>query len=473
MAMFHHTSQRLIEKFLQSIQQPNPLPLQRPYASFLEDSVDQLPSSPTLKRYRPEAVDTFVTQWVESISESESYRKRYCRSDSLLTHSDGDLIPRRLTKSAPNMAYRQDADRFTVPPTPAQSVGTFDATSSAGGSGRSSGRSLVDDPYYRDMNLVSNNIYMRSSGEQYPEHIASLVDHIRKDRDSPGPSSDQVWQDMGLERLEMGTAEPAVENYFKANIFPDPESSDSLYRIDKTPMAKHAVPDIGSKLKVSTPWPDMLYGYNRLGAFPQQQSHLISMGTEIVANSQGLILPFFVIEFKADGPGASRSLWVATNQCLGGSASCVNIAERLNRQLRQCDNQEIKPIDSAAFSIAMNGTEARLYISWKHNELDYYVRKVDSFLLQKDRDYIDFRKHMLNIIDWGKGKRLKQIRDSLDILVEENRKTASQQAKSRPPPTDDSANSKSYKRKNSRKGKTFDHSSDAIQDSQSSHYQSN
>ncbi|KAA6413416.1 MAG: hypothetical protein FRX48_03162 [Lasallia pustulata] len=217
----------------------------------------------------------------------------------------------------------------------------------------------------------------------------------------------------------------------------------------------------------------MLYGYNRLGAFPQQQSHLISMGTEIVANSQGLILPFFVIEFKADGPGASRSLWVATNQCLGGSASCVNIAERLNRQLRQCDNQEIEPIDSAAFSIAMNGTEARLYISWKHNELDYYVRKVDSFLLQKDRDYIDFRKHMLNIIDWGKGKRLKQIRDSLDILVEENRKTASQQAKSRPPPTDDSANSKSYKRKNSRKGKTFDHSSDAIQDSQSSHYQSN
>ncbi|KAA6409934.1 MAG: hypothetical protein FRX48_06547 [Lasallia pustulata] len=121
----------------------------------------------------------------------------------------------------------------------------------------------------------------------------------------------------------------------------------------------------------------------------------------------------------------------------------------------------------------MNGTEARLYISWKHNELDYYVRKVDSFLLQKDRDYIDFRKHMLNIIDWGKGKRLKQIRDSLDILVEENRKTASQQAKSRPPPTDDSANSKSYKRKNSRKGKTFDHSSVAIQDSQSSHYQSN
>ena len=50
----------------------------------------------------------------------------------------------------------------------------------------------------------------------------------------------------------------------------------------------------------------------------------------MVANTQGLVYPFFVIEFKADGPGGSGSMWVATNQCLGGSASCVKIAERLN-----------------------------------------------------------------------------------------------------------------------------------------------
>lgn len=126
----------------------------------------------------------------------------------------------------------------------------------------------------------------------------------------------------------------------------------------------------------------MLYGYNRDGMSPQQQTQLASsMGIDIVANSQGMIFPFFVIEFKADSPGTSKGLWVATNQCLGASASCVNIAERLNRQLRECKNQEVTPIDSATFSIAMNGTEARLYISWKHSELDYYMRDVESFLL--------------------------------------------------------------------------------------------
>ncbi|KAG9237037.1 hypothetical protein BJ875DRAFT_454745 [Amylocarpus encephaloides] len=62
----------------------------------------------------------------------------------------------------------------------------------------------------------------------------------------------------------------------------------------------------------------------------------------------------------------------------------------------------------------MNGTEARLYISWKHDELDFYMRKVDGFLLQSPEHYLKFRKYVRNIIDWGKDKRLKEIRDSLD-----------------------------------------------------------
>lgn len=91
--------------------------------------------------------------------------------------------------------------------------------------------------------------------------------------------------------------------------------------------------------------------------------------------------PFFVIEFKGDGPSGVGSMWVATNQCLGGSASCVNIGERLNCQLRHCKNNEVRPINSASFSIAISGIEARLYILWKYNELDHYMANVESFLL--------------------------------------------------------------------------------------------
>lgn len=298
------------------------------------------------------------------------------------------------------------------------------------------------------MNLAANGIYMRDIDQPFPDDIASLVHDVRKGRDSPGPSPDHVWLDADLHQLELGAGEADVEEYFRNNVYPYPKSIDSLKRSDRQPMAKHTVPNTGSQLRVSNPAPDMLYGYSR-NAFPQQQAQLISMGTDMVANNQDLIYPFFVIEFKGDGPTGGGTMWVATNQCLGGSTSCVNIAERLNHQLMHCKSGEIRSINSAAFSVAMSGTEARLYVSWKHSELDYYMRKIDSFLLQKPKDYLEFRKYVLNIIDWGKDKRLNEIRDSLDSLLEESRHRASEAAKSRQPPLEGSETSRGKKHKSS------------------------
>ncbi|KAL8380637.1 hypothetical protein RB595_005081 [Gaeumannomyces hyphopodioides] len=275
---------------------------------------------------------------------------------------------------------------------------------------------------------------MRHRYEPFPEHIANVVDYARKKRGSPGPSPDDVYRDMALDELEMGGLdEPEVKDYFRDRMFPKPLPGEDLRRSDRQPMSRHAVPNAGPQFKIGNPIPDMLYGYSRQHAFPNQQTQLISMGSGMngTTNTQQLMYPFFVIEFKGNG----GNLWVATNQCLGGSASCINVAERLNRQLRESKGSKIKPIDSTAFSTAMNGTEARLYVSWKHNDLDYYMQKVDSFLLQRPQDYIEFRKHVKNIIDWGKDKRLKEIRESLDTLLEESRKRASEAAKSRPPPT--------------------------------------
>jgi hypothetical protein len=245
----------------------------------------------------------------------------------------------------------------------------------------------------------------------------------------------------------MGAGEPQVEEYFRNNIFPYPDPTDSIQRCDRQPMAKHTVPNVGSKLKVSTPVPDMLYGYRSDRAFPQQESQLISMGAEMMANNQGLIYPFFVIEFKGDGPTGGGTIWVATNQCLGGSASCVNAVEPLNLQLKQCKSDSVHPINTATFSIAMNGMVARLYISWKQNDLDYYMANVQTFLLEDPEHYLKFRKYVRNIIDWGRDKRLDEIRNSLDTVLEEGRKRASEAAKSRPPPSVSSATTPSSKKR--------------------------
>lgn len=135
----------------------------------------------------------------------------------------------------------------------------------------SSGRSLAEDPLYRELNLALNKIRMQRPCDPLPEHIASLVDDILQDRDSPSPSLDEVKQDGRLYSLLRSATEPDVERYFNTHVFPDPDSSGSLRCSRRQPMAEHTVPSTGSKHRVSTPVPNLLYGYDRLNAFTDAQ----------------------------------------------------------------------------------------------------------------------------------------------------------------------------------------------------------
>ncbi len=276
-------------------------------------------------------------------------------------------------------------------------------------------KSLVEQSLYRDRNLSSNGIHILGPDEELPQHIGDLVlQYVSKDRDSDlsEPSLDQLKHEKTLHELENGVVETVVENYFKDNLFPKPRPSTDLRKAEKQPMYRHAIPDSGSQHKVSTPVPDILFGYDDI-AFVEQQAQLMTLGTtSTTANKANLVYPFLVVEFKGDGP-----LWVATNQCAGGSASCVKIAERLNSSQTGSKGDQTRVIESAAFSIAMNGTEARLYITWKHDDLDsYYMQKIGGFLLQQPDQHLEFRKHVKNIIDWGRGARLEGIREALDSL---------------------------------------------------------
>lgn len=56
------------------------------------------------------------------------------------------------------------------------------------------------------------------------------------------------------------------------------------------------------------------------------------------------------------------------------------------------------------------------------NEFKYHTAIVDSFLLQRPMDFLNFRRYVLNILDWGMNARLTAIRNSLGHLREESRK---------------------------------------------------
>ncbi|PQE20989.1 hypothetical protein CJF30_00002296 [Rutstroemia sp. NJR-2017a BBW] len=228
------------------------------------------------------------------------------------------------------MSYRIDADGFRVPSAPASSLRSSQIPSGSappGSSTSSTKTRLVALANYRSINLSINRIYVRKVYEEFPEHIKNFIHKAGRDRESPGPSLDQIRLDADL-----------------------------------------------------------------------------------------------------------QSLWVATNQCVGDSVACVNLLERINDRLKLIGNEHVQLLETAAFSIAMSGTEARLYITWKQDD-SYYMQKVRGFLLQDPEHYQLFYKYVHNIVDWGRGERLDGIRKAFDALQEFDREQASREAKARTPPS--------------------------------------
>ncbi|PHH91666.1 hypothetical protein CDD83_10751 [Cordyceps sp. RAO-2017] len=332
------------------------------------------------------------------------------------------------------MDVRRDADGFSIPATPASNrsrslagagVGSIRPSDMSGAtptSGRSSG-ALVQDPFYRVRNLALNGICMRHPLETLPTHVEGFVDTVLQPRGSPVPSPDEIKRDRPLYDLLMGAAESQVEQYFATNINPLNQLSTGCIKCDKRqPMLKETVPTREPRFRISNPIPDLLYGYDPSQVFHGRQSRFMYANNEIdgTANNLGLMFPFLVVEFKGDGPTGGGTMWVAANQCLGASASCVHLIERLNDGLRRCKRGEGGKVNSAAFSLTINCTEARLFVSWKDEDPDQALsmQHVKSFLLHDPEQHANFRQCVRNIVDWGEGQRLREIRDCLDMLLE-------------------------------------------------------
>lgn len=451
-----------------TLRQPKPNPPRHPYASFLKDFVD-----PVHQVTRPTSVHSFVSEWLESIG---SEREECCRSDSHLHRSDDDPISRRLTRSTPEVSLTRDADDFAVPPTPS-SIGSrprrpsTESRVSAAGASDTPSSSGVRHRMYRQNNLEFNHVYVRRPDAHLPATVSDYIGNtLRAERDSPEPSAEEMKGVMyWLSTLAEGCDEDDVAAFLGDTVFPDPKI-DPVYGLavglmssSSAPMSQHLVPaDPVSPYKVSQPKPDKLYGYsgNTNRAFTQPQ--LLTQTTlhpQIphypAATSQGLRFPFFAIEFKAAG-GTRSDLWVATNQCAGASSACLNAMDQLNALLRGTQR-----IDSLCCCIAADNNTAQLYISWKEDDLIYYLQQVDAFLLWSPEHFINFRKQVRNILDWGKDTRLQQIRDALDRILTENRKEVSESSKSHPPPFDGSSTSSDKKCRSSSSGNSS--KSDSVQ----------
>lgn len=343
------------------------------------------------------------------------------------------------------------------PPTP--------STNSAGNRRTQTSSSGPRDKDYRVDNLVKNGIFIIPDPEVLPADLEIHVTEIRdKSRDSPGLSPEELAQYRSERRaVESGYGETTVTQLVKDWVLPSarhpPYRGSGLQCHEGISMSPHLIPAhpaASATERISVPKPDFLYGYagssvplpgnvcpapsfDAVAASPFSQPQLLAQekldkypGQKFArANSERLLFPFFVVELKADA-GTGGSIWVAGNQGAGGSAACLNAAERLNDLLQET-NQPM--IDNLTYCVAMDQRSAQLYVSWKPDRLTYYMYEVRSYVLSRNEEFKDFRRHVRNILDWGKDRRLQQIRDALDAILEEDCKRTAEGAKNRSTPS--------------------------------------
>lgn len=72
--------------------------------------------------------------------------------------------------------------------------------------------------------------------------------------------------------------------------------------------------------------------------------------------------------------------------------------------------------------MALDNNMANLYISWKEDGPKHYPQVVDSFVLSSPGHFLMLHQQVRNILDWGKGERLKQTKEAFDIILKEKMK---------------------------------------------------
>lgn len=307
---------------------------------------------------------------------------------------------------------------------------------------------LVCSRGYRTENLAGNGVDIRPSRSRLPNLVLSHAGGMGAGRDSPGLAPEELDAHLDtLDKLASDCYEMQFNRFLEKAVFPD--ESDLTFGEQaglqigySIVMPTHLVPgafDMFRKTedRIARPKPDLLYGYTEKSFTDKQRLAQRSLHPRSPNSTCGVAagiirFPFLAVEVKAVGStGGGGGLWVATNQCAGASTTCLAAVKLLNDSVASGGGKI--QVDEISYSIAVDNYLALLYVSWREDSR-YCVQRVRSFLLSEPDQFVDFRKHVRNILDWGRKTRLSNIGRTLDTLADERASAQSLQAKLRDPP---------------------------------------
>ncbi|XXH04149.1 hypothetical protein Hte_010562 [Hypoxylon texense] len=268
---------------------------------------------------------------------------------------------------------------------------------------------LIQQTDYQLVNLRSNNIiYEHDMGRKLPNDVATTWSIIQRSLDMKGGKdiTSIMRKLISIQHTGAEEADSLIE-LLRDAVFSTAEGP--LVSLINTRFRPELVPNEGVDNPVSTPWPDLTYAYSGRTAFSSAQGEIIFGRPKLtVDDSSRATFPVLIVEFKGNSP-----IWMASNQCLGDTATSISLTGILNQLLKKKSDTKIQ---TTVFSISVNAYEAVLHVSWEE-EGQYIMKDLEFFYLRRQEGLLKLGAYVKSILKWGKKQRLNEIRTALDLLV--------------------------------------------------------
>ena len=165
--------------------------------------------------------------------------------------------------------------------------------------------------------------------------------------------------------------------------------------------------------RIKNPQPDIVYGLTEK-CFSQPGKRANELYDAQTGISKGIRHPFFFVEAKTNG-----IMGLVECQCARGGSALVSSV----RQLIAASGIDTAPgadLTSAVFSLALIPVAAKLYIHWAEVAEDgktvYHMHRVRSYALEEEKQLVDLRHDLDNILDWGTVNRKTWVKDLMDTI---------------------------------------------------------
>ncbi|KAJ3531304.1 hypothetical protein NM208_g8941 [Fusarium decemcellulare] len=277
----------------------------------------------------------------------------------------------------------------------------------------------------RDQEILRNNgmIYLGPyrAFKEVPSDVKRLAEnmtfHFRVSYSDATGEDEYMKIFLSRYQLEESVTPAMIKEYWKTLLGAIPRYP-PLRCSDSKAIYRKWMPRVPGMETFGDPEPTLLYGY-RLRQFGEPKIRGLKALSQGGVNNDSLFYPFLAVAVQDDNSNMKGSLWAATDTCLASSSVCVTLAQKLEQELKAGGADYFSTIDNIAFSVAMNGTVARLYVTFVTENGTCAMYNARSFLLQNPYHHVEFRTTMLHILHWGQ-RRLNTIVCQLRSMVLED-----------------------------------------------------